>query len=72
MADSDEALLDDFEVETGSEDGDIEREIVGDTPEEDRGRKPLDSEEADPTDKRSETARRVDLIPSGRIERATY
>jgi hypothetical protein len=38
----------DFEVET--EDGDIELEIVDDTPEEDRGRKPLDREVADPTD----------------------
>jgi hypothetical protein len=38
----------DFEVET--EEGDIELEVVDDTPEQDRGRKPLDREVADPTD----------------------
>jgi hypothetical protein len=38
----------DFEVET--EEGDIELEIVDDTPVEDRGRKPLDREVNDPTD----------------------
>jgi hypothetical protein len=38
----------DFEVET--EEGDIELEIVDDTPVEDRGRKPLDREVVDPTD----------------------
>ena len=40
----------DLEVETESDESDIELEIVDDTPNEDRGRKPLDREVNDPSD----------------------
>ena len=39
----------DLEIETESDESDIELEVVDDTPEQDRGRKPLDREVADPT-----------------------
>lgn len=37
-------------VEVASDEGDVEIEIVDDTPEKDRGRKPLEKDVADPTD----------------------
>jgi hypothetical protein len=40
----------DLEVETESDESDIELEIVDDTPNEDRGRKPLEREVNDPSD----------------------
>jgi hypothetical protein len=40
----------DLEIETESDESDIELEIVDDTPNEDRGRKPLDREVNDPSD----------------------
>ena len=46
----DEQEPEDKDVEVETEEGDIELEIVDDTPEEDRGRKPLDREVNDPTD----------------------
>lgn len=41
---------DDLEVKVGGEVDEVEVEIVDDTPEKDRGRKPLDKEVADPTE----------------------
>lgn len=46
----DEQEPEDKDVEVETEEGDIELEIVDDTPEQDRGRKPLDREVIDPTD----------------------
>jgi len=46
----DEQEPEEKDVEVETEEGDIELEIVDDTPEEDRGRKPLDREVNDPTD----------------------
>ena len=46
----DEKEVEDKDIEIETEEGDIELEIVDDTPEEDRGRKPLDREVNDPTD----------------------
>ena len=40
----------DKKVEVASDEGDVEIEIVDDTPEKDRGRKPLEKDVADPTD----------------------
>lgn len=40
----------DNEVKVSTDDADVEVEIIDDTPERDRGRKPLDKEVADPTD----------------------
>ena len=40
----------DKKVEVASDEGDVEIEIVDDTPERDRGRKPLEKDVADPTD----------------------
>src|SRR5512135_2563328 len=48
--------LEDKKVEVVAEDdGDVEIEIVDDTPERDRGRKPLDREVSDPTDDELDT-----------------
>ena len=41
---------DKIEVDVSAKDDDIEIDVVDDTPERDRGRKPLDREVADPTD----------------------
>jgi len=46
----DEKEPDDKDIEVETEEGDIELEVVDDTPEEDRGRKPLDREVNDPSD----------------------
>jgi len=42
-------------VVTQQEEGDVEIEVIDDTPEKDRGRRPLDREVADPTDDEIET-----------------
>ena len=46
----DEKEPEEQDVEVETEEGDIELEVVDDTPEEDRGRKPLDREVNDPSD----------------------
>jgi hypothetical protein len=46
----DEKEPEDQDVEVETEEGDIELEVVDDTPEQDRGRKPLDRDVNDPTD----------------------
>jgi len=48
--DEQEQQVQDDEVEVRTEEDDIELEVVDDTPEEDRGRKPLDRDVNDPTD----------------------
>ena len=47
---TEQSQSDDFEVKVGADSGDVEVEIIDDTPERDRGRKPLEREVADPTD----------------------